>query len=84
MPIILETKDMSTDTIEITVSELTAQKYQSISEAEKQDIEILLNALLSRLPESKRSLEEIAKQASATAKANGLTEEILEKLLDEE
>ena len=71
-------------TIEITVSEPLARKYGSISQADREDFEILFNALLSRWPDDQRSLAEIGRQTSAMAKANGLDEEVLKKLLDEE
>ncbi len=66
------------------VSEPLARKYGSISQADREDFEILFNALLSRWPDDQRSLAEIARQTSAMAKANGLDEEVLKKLLDEE
>ncbi len=80
----LEKKGMTTETIEIPVSEPLAQKFKSSPDNEKQKIGALFDMLLSRLQNDQRSIEEIAKQATKTAKENGLTQEILDNILNEE
>ncbi len=77
-------KNMTTETIEISVSKPLAQKFKNSPESEKLQVCSLFHMLLSRLQSDKRSIEKIAKQATKTAKERGLTREMLNEILNEE
>ena len=67
-------------TIKLTVSDPVAEKIEKMSPLEKKAVSDALSRLLSQ----KRSLEEIIEEAGEQARKNGLTPELLEKLLKEE
>ncbi len=66
-------------TITLEVNDTTAEKIEKMSVSEKKSIAETLDVLV----RSKRSLEEIMKEASEQARKNGLTPKILEQLLNE-
>jgi hypothetical protein len=75
---------MSTRQISIRVSDRAAQTYEEASEQERRKLDALLSMRLTEASRSTRALEEIMSDLSREAKANGLTEEKLQRLLSDE
>lgn len=66
-------------TITLEVSDLLAEKIERMSVTEKN----MISETLTRLIENRRSLEEIMDDISSQAERNGLTPEVLDKILKE-
>ena len=75
---------METSAITINVTPRAANFYKSVSEQERRKLNALLSLRLSEAATPSRSLNEIIREASSEAKKNGLTEEILTEILNEE
>jgi len=75
---------MSTRQISIRVSDRAARTYEEASEQERRKLDALLSMRLTEAGRSTRPLEEIMSDLSREAKANGLTEEKLQRLLSDE
>ena len=71
------------ETINIEVSSNVAEAYRNFAVNQRQQIEGLINSLLSQLIQE-RSLEEIIDDMQQQAMSNGLTEEILTEILKDE
>jgi len=67
-------------TIQIQVSDDVAEKYENLSAVEKEEIARLLSVWAKK----SRSILEVMSDISEYAKKQGLTPEILEKLLEDE
>jgi len=74
---------METREISIRVPSEVAQFYESASEDKRRKLDALLGIWLGEVGRPTRSLEEVMHDASAQARANGLTPERLRELLDE-
>ncbi|MEX2316778.1 MAG: hypothetical protein WD669_06480 [Pirellulales bacterium] len=73
---------MSTQEITIRVDPGAAAVYLSASEQERRKLDALLSLRLSETALGTRPLQEIIRDASREAQANGLTPEILQEILD--
>jgi hypothetical protein len=73
---------MASETIELSVDSETADAYRKAPERDKRILQEIVGIWLRR-PERApgRDLDEIARDASREAQANGLTPEILEEIL---
>lgn len=71
-------------TIEIEVNPDAASAYVSASAETQQKVQLFLNTWLPELTTPRRSLREVMDQLSAEAEARGLTDEILESILNDE
>ena len=71
------------ETISIEVEPEIARAYQEANLMECKKMQIILNSSLKQFM-NRRSLEEIIQEMQSQAQANGLTPEILEKLLEDE
>lgn len=72
------------ETITIPVDAETAKAYQAISEDKKRKIAAFLNFQLRKALKPRESLQESMNKLGQEAQANGLTPEILQKILDDE
>ena len=70
------------ETISIEVDSEVAKVYQKANLIERQKIQIILNGLLKQIMNS-RSLEEIIQEMQEQAQVNGLTQEILDEILND-
>ena len=70
------------ETISIEVDSEVAKVYQKANLIERQKIQIILNGLLKQIINS-RSLEEIIGEMQEQAQVNGLTQEILDEILND-
>ena len=70
------------ETISIEVDSEVARVYQKANLIERQKIQIILNGLLKQIINS-RSLEEIIREMQEQAQVNGLTQEILDEILND-
>ena len=75
---------MATQEICIRVSDRAAQVYEQASEEERRHLDALLSMRLTEASRSTRPLEGIMSDIAREAKAQGLTEEKLQQLLDDE
>jgi hypothetical protein len=75
---------METQEIKIRVSPQAANMYQSASEEERSKLDLLLSLKLREIGSSSRSIKEIIREASKEAQAQGLTEEDLREILNEQ
>jgi len=75
---------METQEIKIRVSPQAANMYQSASEEERSKLDLLLSLKLREIGSSSRSVKEIIREASKEAQAQGLTEEVLREILNEQ
>ncbi len=75
---------METKTITIRVSAEVARIFEAASEEQRRKLEALLSLKLSDATRHKRPLEEVMRDISRNAQARGLTQEILNSILDEE
>ncbi len=71
------------ETINIEVSSQVAEAYRNFAVSQRQQIEGLINVLLSQLIQE-RSLDIIIDDMQQQAISNGLTEEILAEMLKDE
>ena len=70
------------ETISIEVDSEVARVYQKANLIERQKIQIILNGLLKQIMNS-RSLKEIIQEMQEQAQVNGLTQEILDEILND-
>ena len=73
---------MDMQEITIRVDPTAAAIYLSASEEERRKLDALLSLRLSEASLTSRPLQEIIREASNEAQANGLTPEILQEILD--
>lgn len=71
------------ETITIKVDDKLAKAYQEVTAVKREQIENLLTDFLKKLIED-RSLDEIITDLQQQATANGLTQEILDEILNDE
>ena len=72
-------------TITINVNDEVAKKFSEASEEQRQKYELMFDLQLQGVMRGpKRSLEEVMRSMRRQAKANGLTPEILESILNDE
>ncbi len=71
------------ETITIEVEPEIARAYQNLSSTERKKIQMTFNILFKQIMNT-RSLEDIIADMQAQAKANGLTQEILDEILNED
>lgn len=69
------------ETITIEVEPEIARAYQNSSSTERKKIQLTFNVLFKQIMNT-RSLEDIIQDMQAQAKANGLTQEILDEILN--
>lgn len=75
---------MNSQEITIRVNPSAAAVYLSASEEERRKLDALLSLRLSETASAGRPLQEIIREASSEAQAQGLTPEILQELLTSE
>ena len=73
---------MQMQEITIRVDPTAAAIYLSAPEQERRKLDALLSLRLSEAALLRRPLQEIIREASSEAQANGLTPEILQEILD--
>ena len=71
------------ETISIEVEPEIARAYQNSSSTERKKILMTFNVLVKQIMNT-RSLEDTIQEMQAQAKANGLTQEILDEILNED
>ena len=71
------------ETISIEVEPEIARAYQNSSSTERKKIQMTFNILVKQIMNT-RSLEDTIQEMQAQAKANGLTQEILDEILNED
>lgn len=71
------------ETISIEVEPEIARAYQNSSSTERKRIQMTFNVLVKQIMNT-RSLEDTIQEMQAQAKANGLTQEILDEILNED
>ena len=71
------------ETISIEVEPEIARAYQNSSSTERKRIQLTFNVLFKQIMNT-RSLEDIIQDMQTQAKANGLTQEILDEILNED
>jgi Tfp pilus assembly protein PilO len=71
------------ETITIEVEPEIARAYQNSSSTERKKIQLTFNVLFKQIMNT-RSLEDIIQEMQTQAKANGLTQEILDEILNED
>lgn len=71
------------ETISIEVEPEIARAYQNSSSTERKKIQMTFNVLVKQIMNT-RSLEDTIQEMQAQAKANGLTQEILDEILNED
>ena len=72
---------METRTIRIRVSDAAAHAYEHASDQERRKLDALLDLKLTEATGPRRSLEEVMREMSRQARANGLSPEILNDIL---
>ena len=75
---------METQEIKIRVSPQAANMYQSASEEQRSKLDLFLSLKLNEIGSSSRSVEVIMREASKEAQAQGLTEDVLREILNEQ
>ena len=71
------------ETISIEVEPEIARAYQNSSSTERKKIQMTFNVLVKQIMNT-RSLKDTIQEMQAQAKANGLTQEILDEILNED
>ena len=71
------------ETISFEVEPEIARAYQNSSSIERKRIQMTFNVLVKQIMNT-RSLEDTIQEMQAQAKANGLTQEILDEILNED
>ena len=71
------------ETISFEVEPEIARAYQNSSSTERKKIQMTFNVLVKQIMNT-RSLEDTIQEMQAQAKANGLTQEILDEILNED
>ena len=74
---------MSTATITIEVDSETARDYQDASAEQRRKLDALISLHLRRAMQSKQSLREVMDSISQKAKERGMTQDVLEQILNE-
>ncbi len=74
---------METINLQVNVEPEIANLYQKMDSTQQRKIQILLGVWLKEAISNQTSLEEMMNQCSQDAQANGLTQDILESLLQE-
>ncbi len=74
---------MATRAITIRVDPEAAQAYEAASAEERRKLDVLLSLKLTEVTTGERSLEKIMQNVSLSARARGLTPDMLKTLLDE-
>lgn len=74
---------MTMQEITIRVDPAAAAVYLSASEQERRKLDALLSLRLSEASRSDQPLLDVIREASREARANGLTPEILQEIVDE-
>jgi hypothetical protein len=74
---------LSNETITIQVTPEVAKAFRSATEAERKKMELLLNLRLLEVTRTRKPLEQIMRDISRSAKERGLTEDILNQLLQD-
>jgi hypothetical protein len=73
------------DRILVEVDDISAQKWRDASEEEKSELNYTISRIIKKaFDKSEESFHEFLDRVGKEAAANGLTEEILNKLLSEE
>ena len=72
------------DHITVSVDPDVADVYRSASDDERRKLDLLINLRLREATESRTSLRDIMAEISRDAQSHGLTQEILQSILDEE
>ena len=72
------------DQITVSVDSDVAELYRSSSSEERRKLDLLVSLRLRDAADSRRSLEDIVRETSRSARRRGLNEEILKSLLAEE
>jgi hypothetical protein len=75
---------MPTRTISIRVSDEAARTYESASDELRRKLDALLTIQITTATRTTRSLEEVIADLSRRARERGLTEEVLDQILDAE
>jgi hypothetical protein len=75
---------MGSRTITIRVEDDAARAYEEASHEDRRKLEVLLSLKLVEATHPGRSLEEILSEVGRKAQERGLTQEILESILDDE
>ena len=71
------------ETISIEVEPEIARAYQNSSSTERKKIQMTFNVLVKQIMNT-RSLEDTIQEMQAQAKTNGLTQDILDEILNED
>ncbi len=74
---------LTNETITIQVSSQVAKAFRSASETERRKMELLLNLRLLEVTRTRKPLEEVMRETSRSARERGITEEILNELLED-
>ena len=74
---------LETEIIDVPVPVSLAKEYKKLSGQEKKQMEMSIYLALQDIYDDPRSLGEISKEATETAKKNGFTNEVLQEILDE-
>jgi hypothetical protein len=72
---------LSNETITIQVTPEVAKAFRSATEAERKKMELLLNLRLLEVTRTRKPLEQVMREISRSAKSRGLTEDVLDELL---
>lgn len=72
----------TTETITIQVTPEVAKAFRSASEKERRKMELLLNLRLLEVTRARKPLEQVMREISRSARERGLTEDILDDLLN--
>ncbi len=68
--------------ITIQVTPEAARIYRTASEQDRRKLDLLLSLRLTEAAQPRRSLSDLIREASEEARAAGLTEQMLEEILD--
>ncbi len=74
---------LTTEMITIQVTPQIAKAFRSASETERKKMELLLNLRLAEVTSARKPLEQVMREISRSAQERGLTEEILNDLLED-
>jgi len=74
---------LNTEKITIEVIPEVAKAFRSASESERKKMELLLNLRLLEVTRSRKPLEQVMREIARSARERGLTEDILDDLLQD-
>ena len=74
---------LTNETITIQVSPQVAKAFRSASETERRKMVLLLNLRLLEVTRTRKPLEEVMRETSRSVRERGITEEILNELLED-